>query len=332
MKNTPGLLAIAMASVLFTSCNQNKESDVVSQRYIHKYGYALSKEQWESRDYPGQVITTTREGVTVAASYENGVKHGPCTYTYPDSQVIKTYHFYNQGELVKEISYDDKGMPIREEVKLSPSRHTITLWYAEGTPMSIEEYANKELLEGQYFSLNNDVEARVEKGTGLRIRRDQYGILLSKDQFDAGFMTKSEAFYPSGAPESIAHYAAGKLEGEKSLFAPTGEPISCEQYQAGLLHGTSVYFKNGTKSQSISFFQGHKHGPEVHYLDGDAISQEIHWFNDRKHGTTTFYIDGQPQSEWYYDGEQVSQKKFEELHRLDEMISRISRPQPSSVR
>ena len=332
MKKTPALFAIVMASTLITSCTKNRENDVVSQRYIHKYGYAVSKEEWEARQYPGQVVTTTREGVTITTSYENGVKHGPSTQTYPDSQIIQTYNFYNQGELVKEVSYDDKGMPIREEVQLSPSRRSITLWYAEGTPMSIEEYANKELLQGEYFTLNNDVEARVEKGIGLRIRRDQMGVLLSKDQFDSGYLTKTETFFANGAPESIAHYSVGNLDGEKSVFAQTGEPISCEQYEAGVLHGVSIYFKNGTKNQSISYHKGRKHGSEIHYLDGDAISQELHWFNDRKHGTTTFYIDGSPQSEWYYDGEQVSQKKFEELNRLDEMISRISRPQAQPVR
>ncbi len=332
MKKTPAFLAIVMASTLLTGCNNHKENDVVSQRYIHKYGYAVSKEEWEGRDYPGQVITTTREGVTIATSYENGVMHGPSTQTYPDSQIIESYKFYNQGDLVKEVAYDNKGMPIREEVQLSPSRHSITLWYAEGTPMSIEEYANKELLQGEYFTTANDVESRVEKGDGLRIRRDQQGLLLAKDQFEAGYMTKSETFYPSGAPESISHFAMNLYHGEKSVFAATGEPISVEQWENGQLHGVSTFFKNGTKNISITYYKGNKHGPEVHYLDGDAISQEIHWFNNRKHGSTTFYIDGNPQSEWYYDGEQVSQKKFEELHRLDEMISRISRTQTQTVR
>ncbi len=37
-------------SFYLCGCNNNKDNDnVVSQRYIHKYGYAVSQEEWESK-------------------------------------------------------------------------------------------------------------------------------------------------------------------------------------------------------------------------------------------------------------------------------------------
>lgn len=312
--------------VILCGCynKDNKEDQVISQRYIHKYGYAVSKDEWEARNYPGQVITTLRNGVTVSATYENGILNGPCTHTFPHSQTIETYFLYNQGNCVKELYYDIKGMPMREVVHLSPTRYTVTLWYVEGTPMSIEEYANLELLEGQYFTTSNETEARVEKGVGKRIRRDQQGTLLSKDLIEAGQMVKRESFYPNGTPENFTVFVDGKIHGERRLFAASGEPLAVEEWVHGKLHGKSTYFKNGLKAVEISYLYGLKNGLETHFLDDGKISQEIEWENDKKHGASTFYIDGIAQSQWYYNGDFVTKKKFDELLKLDEMITQIS--------
>ena len=157
-------------TLLLASCHKGpQENNVVSQRYIHKYGYAVSKDEFEERKYPGQVITALKTGVTITATYENGVLHGPSTHTFPHSQIVESYFLYNQGNLVKQIFYDVHGMPLREENQLSPTRFSSTKWYNDGTPMSTEEYAAAELVEGQYFNRQNDIEARVEKGRGQRI-------------------------------------------------------------------------------------------------------------------------------------------------------------------
>jgi antitoxin component YwqK of YwqJK toxin-antitoxin module len=314
------------ALALLAACGpKNKSEDpVVSQKYIHKYGYAVSKEEWEERHFPGQVVTTLRNGVTITATYEGGMLHGPTTHTYPNSQTVEAFYLYNQGDLVKQINYDVRGMPVREQVQLSPSRLSITLWYHDGTPMSIEEYAHEELLEGQYFSVNNEVEARVEKGNGLRLRRDHQGTLLSRDEFDSGYMVKRESFYASGSPECVTHYSKNKLNGEKRTFSPSGEPIAIEEWVDGQLHGKATYFRNGSKYLEVSYLYGSRNGLEVHYIDGGDILQEISWENDKKHGPSIFYVDGQPNTQWYYDGKEVSERTFQEQLRLDEMVSHIS--------
>lgn len=167
-KSTIIFLPVAL-SLLLASCGSDQgSSQVVSQRFIHKFGYAVSKTDWDKHSYPGQVITVMRDGVTVTASYENGLLHGPCTYTYPHSQTVHRFHLFNQGTLVKEITYDQIGMPTKERVQLSPQRHVVTYWYQDGTPLSIENYAGEELIDGEYLTQNNEVEARVEHGSGGR--------------------------------------------------------------------------------------------------------------------------------------------------------------------
>ncbi len=320
---------VSLTGVFFSSCNKGTNQDnIVSQRYIHKYGYPVSKQEWEAKRLPGQVVTTLKNGVTITSTYENGILNGPSTHSYAHSQILENYFLYDQGNLVKEIKYDPRGMPVKETVQHSPTRYTTTLWYADGTPMSKEEYLGDELIDGEYYTTFNELESRVEKGNGIRIRKDQKGTLLSKDQFEGGYLVKRESYYPTGTPQSIAYYQKGKLHGEKKAFNENGEPLVIEEYVDDMLHGKSTFFKNGSKAREVSYIQGRKNGVEVHYLDGDKASQEISWVDDKQHGPCTFYIDGEANHKWFYDGQEVSARRYKDLNKLDEIISRI----PDEVR
>lgn len=113
------LLLIPMLGSLLVGCqtsNKDKNDNVVSERYIHKYGYDVSKEEWESTGYPGQVVTTLRNGVTVTSSYENGILHGPTTHTFPHSKTTESLNIYERGNLVKKTTYDIRGIPQKEQV------------------------------------------------------------------------------------------------------------------------------------------------------------------------------------------------------------------------
>lgn len=323
--NSKALVLLGFLGLFALSgCNNQKDENVISQRYIHKYGYAVSQEEWESRVCPGQVITSLSNGVTVTETYENGLKHGPTTLTFPHSQTVEHYILYNQGNRVKEVSYDLSGIPMEEWVQLSPTRYSITLWYAEGSPMLVEEFVGEELLEGQYFTLSNEIESRVEKGAGLRSGRDRNsGVLLSKELVEEGYPVKKETFYANGTPESIAYYFHGSLHGEKRTFAQTGEPLSIEEWVNGQLHGKSTYFKNGNRYLEVAYLYGQKNGTERHFVDGDLLSQEVTWVNDQKHGPSVFYAEGKPQQQWFYEGEPVSKRKFDEMKRVDEIISHL---------
>ena len=212
-------------------------------------------------------------------------------------------------------------MPIQEKIQLSPSRYSMTGWYAEGSPMYVEEFAGDELVDAQYYTTVNDIESRVEKGKGLSIHRDGDGTLLSKEMIEGGFIVKKETFYPSGTPESVAFYHRGNLHGEKKVFALGGEPLSVEQWDNGRLHGLSNYFKNGAKYLEISYLNEEKNGLERHFIDGESVSLEIVWEADMKHGPATFYLEGKPEEQqWFYGGKQVSKHKFDELSQLDGYI------------
>lgn len=315
--------AIFSVLVLCGCHDKNSDDNVVSQRYVHKYGYAVSQGEWETKKCPGQVITYLNTGVTVTATFEGGIKHGPTTHTFPHSQTVEYYCLYNQGNKVKEISYDPAGLPIEEWIQISPTRYAITTWYQEGSPKSVEEFVGEELLEGQYFTTTNALESRIEKGSGIRIHRDRKGTLLSKETIEEGYAIKKETFYLNSAPESIAHYYRGTLNGEKRTFAQTGEPLAIEEWVNGAPHGKCVYFKNGNRYLEITYQHGEKHGVERHYIDGDIVSHEIAWIHNQKHGEAVFYADGKPESQWYYEGQRVSKRKYDELHRVDEIISHL---------
>lgn len=317
-------LLLSSCSLLFMGCEKsNHDNGVVSQKYIHKYGYAVSKGEFESRAYPGQVITLLKNGVTITANYEDGLLHGACTHTFPNSQVTESYYFYNQGALVKQITYALTGMPVREEVQISPTRYSITNWYNEGTPRSIEEYTGAELLEGQYFTVNNDLENQVVKGEGTRIQRNDEGLLISKELIEKGSIVQKETFHPNGSPESIAHYKQNELHGEKRTFTESGEPVSVRSYTHNQLNGISSFFKNGVKSIDVNYVDGIKSGDETHYLDGVAVSKVLHWENGQMHGPSKYFVDEIVRVEYYYDGSPVSPAKWKELNHVDELVAQI---------
>lgn len=322
----PLFILVSATAVILSGCvhDNSDKTSIISKRYIHKYGYPVPKEEWQEHNYPGQIITALSDGVTVTATYESGKLHGPTTYTFPHSQAIEKCIVYNQGQKVKETSYNSHSMPLQEWIQLSPQRHSLTTWYAEGCPMMVEEYAGNELIEGQYFTTLNETESRVEKGYGTRISRDQMGILLAKELIEEGYTIKKETYYSNGAPESIAHYSLGKLNGDKQTFTTNGEPLAIEEWVNGQLHGKATYFRNGNRYLEISYLNGQKNGIERHYIDGDSLSQEISWENDLKHGATIHYIDSDIQQQWFYAGERVSKKKFDDYNQMDQMVADIS--------
>jgi antitoxin component YwqK of YwqJK toxin-antitoxin module len=320
--NKKFLLPILLGALVTSCTSSNSDQQVVSRRYIHKYGYAVSKEDFSKHRYPGQIITTLRDGVTITATYENGLLHGPCTHTHPHSETVQYFYLYHEGALTKELIYNALGMPLEERIQLSPQRYSLTKWYNDGTPMSIENYAGEELIDGEYLSQRNEVESRVEMGSGERIYRNPEGVLLIKDQVVGGYISKRETFYPSGMPQSIAAYSKGKLQGEKTIFAETGEPKAIEEWHLGLLQGKNTLFAGGVKQSEIYYLSGQKNGPEIHYVDGEKVDQEILWSHDKRHGPTKFFIGGVVSAvEWYYDGRLVNKRKYEELSQLDYMIT-----------
>lgn len=312
---------IALFAVGCHNSNQDKNEQVVSKRYIHKYGYDVSKEEWETATYPGQVITTLRNGITVTSSYEDGILHGATTHTYPHSQTTESLNIYERGNLVKKTSYNIRGVPHKEETFLSPSHFKITTWYASGTPLSIEEYHNTELLEGEYYNTNNEVAYRVSKGSGMRVIRDQHEQVIAKESIEGGFPVLRETFHPHGIPHTMTPLSGGKIHGERRVFALSGEPISSENYKRDALHGESTYFQNGYRYLEVSYKDGRKHGTERHYVDGETLVEETQWYEGQKHGSSIVYFDGMSKARWYYNNTPVAKERYRELIEQEENIA-----------
>ena len=130
---------IACTGVLLTGCHSNKNNaDVVSQQFVHKYGFDVSEQEWEERAQDGQVITMMKNGVRVTRSYENGQLHGNTTYTFPHSPIVEKLLTYDQGTLLKEVVHDAGGIPMREDVYEFDDRAIITQWDEKGSPLAIE--------------------------------------------------------------------------------------------------------------------------------------------------------------------------------------------------
>ena len=145
------------------------------------------------------------------------------------------------------------------------------------------------------------------------------------------YMAKSEAFIRTALPRASPTTLRARSM-ERKVCSPRPESRSPASSIKGAFSTASPSTsRTAQKANRSATTKGTGTALEVHYLDGDAVSQEIH-------GSTTASMGPRPsistarQNEWYYDGEQVTQKKFEELNRLDEMISRISRTQAPSVR
>lgn len=319
MKKTVSLI-LGTCGLLVSGCYE-KDENVISKNYIHKYGYALSKKEWESKKHPGQIVTTLKDGVTITATYEHGVLNGPYTTTFPHSQTIENYTLYNQGNVIKEISYDQKGMPQSEKIYLSPTRYSTTLWFSDGTPRSIEEYNGSELIDGQYFTVSNDTEARVVKGKGTRVLRGKCGILLSKDEIVRGDVVKHETYHANGVPSMVCTYVDLRLHGDKRTFDENGEPLSLEPYEDGQINGIATFFKNGYKYREVPYEFGKKEGKENFYVDGIIVSHDIQWLSDKEHGPSNYYVDGIAHTEWFYEGRKVSHREYRQLDRVDQLIA-----------
>ncbi|MBM3201684.1 MAG: hypothetical protein FJZ56_04670 [Chlamydiae bacterium] len=323
-KNSYILLASAALSMI--ACTGTKNSkDVVSQRYIHKYGYDVPREEWESQNYPGQIITTKRGGISIVTPYEDGQLHGSKTETYPHSQTVREEEVYNRGEIKKRMEYSVRGIKQKEEEYLGPNHIIITSWYPNGAPRSREEYSSDQLISGKYFNMSNELDSRIDNGSGEKISRNQNGDILSKEVYNLSEVTYVETYYPNNVPHTSASFKNGQLHGEKKIFSMSGEPLAVEKWNNGSLHGVATYYQNGCRYKEVPYVNGLRHGTERQYLDGDLLIEEILWQEDLKHGPSIAYYDGIARTSWYFEGVKVPRNKFDTLSERNSYITALNK-------
>lgn len=317
---TPFMIG-AVALVVSSCQNSGSPDSVVSQQFIHKYGFNLSEEEWEQRAQAGQVVTLLKNGVKVTRSYENGLLNGPTTYTFPHLETIEKCLEYDQGTLLKETLYDVAGIPVREEAYEFDDRIMVTLWSGKGVPISIEKYDGDLLMEGKYYSLEHELEARIENGFGERIKWERSGAMISRDRIEGGIMTERRTYHPNGEVHTISHYHDYQLHGEQLKYTILGRPLMKLQWDHGILDGEKVVYRNGLKVAEIPYIQGQKHGSELHYDDLGNLIAEISWRNDAKHGCSMRYTEETSEADWFFNGQSVTADRFEQLVERERLVA-----------
>lgn len=311
-----------IAALAFTACQTNSSVDqVVSQTFVHKYGFETSEKDWEAREQDGQVVSMLKTGVKVSRSFENGKLHGLTTYTFPHSSVIERQQLYDEGILLKEQANDAAGMPIREEVYEFDNRTIITLWDDKGVPLSIEEYDDEVLAEAKYYTAEHELEATVFNGNGERIKRDRTGLLISRDEMKNGHMFCRTTFHPNGNIHTISHYENYQLHGKQAKFTASGKPLMELNWDHSVLEGLKTIYRNGQKIAIIPYIMGKKHGTELHYDDLGFLTAEIQWRNDKKHGPTILHSEESTDTEWFFKGQAVNADKFKILESRERIVS-----------
>lgn len=306
------LLALLIVSA---ACqNQQRCCEVVDQTYIHKYGVEVDPNEWTQRGQQGTVVTTRTDGVIVESAYAHGILNGDVTYTFPHSSQIRKRESYQNGQLIREVTYTYAGTPTREVV-IAPgtTQRKITVWYEDATPKLVENYNGEFLTEGEYFTPNHQRDSSVANSEGTRNIRDEFGQLVASEVITGGVVTSRKTFYPNGAPQETLALNNGQVNGERRTFNPGGDPVASEQWSNGRQHGQTILYNNGEKAAEVPFDNGMRTGVERHYRDGSVVVKEVSWQNDMQHGPCTTYYGEKSVTEWYYQGNQVSKAKYDLL-------------------
>ena len=313
------------ATLLLGGCfSSDSNHTVVSQKYIHKYGFDVSEKEWQDREQDGQIVSMLSNGVKITRSYENGLLHGTTLQTFPHSQVIEKLFVYDMGTLLKEMLYDPNGIPISEEVYEFEDRKILTLWDEKGAPISIEEYDGELLVDGKFYTPTHELEGRIENGFGERYKRDRSGNLLSRESIEDGIIAARTNFHPNGQIHSISQYHDYQLHGEQKKFTATGKPLMDLSWNHGILDGTKIVYRNGQKIAEIPYVNGQRHGTEKHFDDIQNLVAEIEWKNDKKHGESRYFTDERVEKEWFFKGGSVTEKKFETLSNREQFIADLN--------
>ena len=303
------------------SCQNDKSKHIVQQRYIHKYGYDVSPDEWSTHAYPGQVLTTKRNGQVIVKTYEDNHLHGPLTVTWPHSQTVQSLEEYAKGVLKRRVEYSIRGVPEKESLFLAGDQILTTKWYPSGTPFSKETTRNNVLVNGEYYNPTNELEAKLENGAGERLIRDASGVILSKQCYTDHAVTSETTFHPNKNPKSIVSFKNDKKHGKCKLFSSDGAPLKIENYKDGELHGLCTYYQNAMKYLEKQYAHGLKHGEQKRFVDGTVCIETCQYNLDQKHGATIVYCDGTAKTSWYFNNQLVGKAKYEELLQRDQVIA-----------
>ena len=326
-RSVVNILGIFSALFCLTGCQCSSDQvAVVSQKYIHKYGFTVSEKEWVERDQEGKVITCLSNGVTLTENFQEGLLHGITSYTYPYSSQASKEEVYDQGDLLSEKFYDKHGVPITEERYEIDGKRLRTAWDENGAPIYREEYQNDKLLQGVYYNSFNEVEGKVAKGEGLRVIRSRKGDLLYQDLMLNGELQKRTTYHNNGKVHMVVTYVNYKPVGKVEEYTPQGNlhMISC--WENGLLHGEKIDFREGKKLRETTYAMGVKEGWENSYDEEGNLIEKAPYFKGKKHGAVSLIKDHKWSSEWFYEGKKVTEEKFQFLEERERALAQLELP------
>lgn len=315
----PWILAIPF---LFMACDRNNSGEeVVSQKYIHKYGFELDEKEWIARDRDGKIEQYLENGVKVAKTYENGYLHGETTYSYPYSATVEKSYMYEEGELVQETFHDRSGVPIQQKTYDSEDEKTITFWNVSGSPLRIERYERGLLVDGTYYSPQNTIESEVQEGEGIRYKRSRTGVLLGIDHISQGELQKRTTFYPNGQTHVVSEFSDYLLNGKQEIYTASGRLYMSKDWEDGFMHGKKIAYKNDQVVMETPYEYGKKDGVEKRFDPQGNLLAEIRYQDDEKHGLTIRYSDKDlAKEEWFFHGKATSHERFQALMHKEEAL------------
>lgn len=282
----------------------DKTRDVVKEVFLAKYIGVVPEEEWDSRGGNGQIITTFSDGSTQTQTYVGGELNGKTITTYPNSTTPQKTEIYEESRLVSTIDHYPSGKPSIGVTLLPNGNLKIEKWFLDGTLASNEEHGGTYIVSSISYHGGNE-ESRVVDGEGVRVLRDRFGTLISKDSIAGGLLAQRELFYPTGELKTVTPYLRGQIHGRVKSFLREGQPLVVEDWSNGRKHGLTMHFENGIVISSTPYFEGKKHGLEKHLKDQTTIVEEISWDHGKLHGPHTKYVNGTPHQVWYHHDTRV---------------------------
>ena len=298
---------------VLSACQTNTNSEEVVCETIHTYGVPLAPQEWSERGQCGQVISKRKDGVTVTRNYDAGVLHGECFYSHPFRETIQKKEVYDRGTLKTEVIHYPTGVPQKQIDYDSNNRQLATTWFESGAPHSSEEIEGNQLIAGEYYAQNQQLDSRVEGGNGFRTKRGPGDELISVDTIQDGKMTVSTTYHSNGLPKAITPYVEGVIHGERRTYLHGGEPSTIETWKNNVQNGNTILFEHGEKRAELPYVDGVPHGIERRYQDDGKLIQEVTWVKGQKHGPAYTYLSSKPQTDWYFKGQQVPNKATFEM-------------------
>ena len=305
------LFIVGACVFIGTGCSHSSQGEVLKTAYYHSYGPQMAEADWEGQGSTGEVVEVLKNGVEVRKEYAGGVLDGSSSWTFPHSKIVERVEDYRNGNRIASSINYETGSPKFQEEWLPEDRRVVRTWYDDGAPRFIEEYSGDNLVDGQYLTVDGEVECAVLAGHGVRVERSRNGTLLSREQLADCVIVATEAFYPNGQLREAMSFKGGVRHGQCRRFAENGEPLSIERWTNGVVDGIQLFFDEGLPVRQIPYSMGKKEGVEFHYRPGtEEVVEEISWHQNLRHGPSKTYMGGEVHADWYWRGGKTSEQQY----------------------